>query len=74
MRYISTTLITAEELSTVDNFYNEIVDKYLESFLVEKELTIEKRIIIDLKKENQQLIEIIKEQNNIIDKLKYKRK
>ena len=54
---ISVPLIDIEELTTIDNYYNEIVNEYLEKCLKEKEEIIVQRIMMNLRKENQQLKE-----------------
>lgn len=52
---ISVPLIDIEELTTIDNYYNEIVNEYLEKCLKEKEEIIAQRIMMNLRKENQEL-------------------
>lgn len=52
---ISVPLIDIEELTIIDNYYNEIVNEYLEKCLKEKEEIIVQRIMMNLKKENQEL-------------------
>ena len=52
---ISVPLIDIEELTTIDNYYNEIVNEYLKKCLKEKEEIIVQRIMMNLRKENQEL-------------------
>ena len=52
---ISVPLIDIEELTIIDNYYNEIVNEYLEKCLKEKEEIIVQRIMMNLRKENQEL-------------------
>ena len=47
---ISVPLIDIEELTTIDNYYNEIVNEYLEKCLKEKEEIIVQRIMMNLRK------------------------
>ena len=54
---ITMPLINNEELQRIDNTYNELVDKFIKQFVKEKDMIIAQRIMMNLSKENKQLLE-----------------
>lgn len=54
---ITMPLINDEELQIIDNHYNELVDEFTQQFVKEKDMIIEQRIMMNLRKENELLLE-----------------
>ena len=52
---ITMPLIDTEELQRIDNNYNELVDEFIKQFVKDKDMIIARRIIMNLRKENEQL-------------------
>ena len=48
-------LINSEELQRIDNYYNEIVDEFVKQFVKEKDMIIAQQVMMNLRKENQDL-------------------
>lgn len=65
---ISVPLINDEELRTIDNYYNEIVDEFVKESVKEKDDIITQRIMMNLRKENKQLKQQLEQRDNIINK------
>lgn len=70
---ISVPLLNAEELVKIDNYYNEIVDEFVKVSVKKRDDVIKQRIMMNLRKENQQLKETLKETTHCFDKEEYKR-
>ena len=74
---ITMPLINDEELQRIDNNYNELVDEFIKQFVKEKDMIIAQRIMMNLRKENKQLLreneklkEQLKQKEDIINKAK----
>ena len=67
---ISVPLLNVDELVKIDNYYNEIVDEFAKESVKEKEDIIKQRIMMNLRKENQQLKEKLQQKEDIINKAK----
>ena len=52
---ISVPLLNAEELVKIDNYYDEIVDEFVKVSVKKRDDVIKQRIMMNLRKENQQL-------------------
>ena len=52
---ITMPLIDDEEIQRIDNHYNELVDEFTKQFVKEKDMILAQRIMMNLRKENEQL-------------------
>lgn len=52
---ITMPLIDDEEIQRIDNHYNELVDEFTKQFVKEKDMILTQRIMMNLRKENEQL-------------------
>lgn len=76
---ISVPLIDSTELNNIDNYYEEIVDRFLKSFIKERELVIVQHImqkqqdkIKQLETDKQKLIEeMLEDKKELMEELKY---
>jgi len=61
---VSIPLINDIELKEIDNLYNDIADKYIKTYVKEKDLVIAQYIIKKLREENQQLKKELENKKN----------
>lgn len=64
---ITMPLINNEELQRIDNTYNELVDEFTKQFVKEKDMIIAQRLMMNLRKENKQLLKENEELNKQLD-------
>lgn len=52
-------LLEKDEIDTIDNYFNEISDDFMQKYVHDKDLAVAQRLIKNLREENKQLREVI---------------
>ena len=52
-------LLEKDEIDTIDNYFNEISDDFMQKYIHDKDLAVAQRLIKNLREENKQLREVI---------------
>ncbi len=61
-------LLEKDEIDTIDNYFNEISDDFMQKYVHDKDLAVAQRLIKNLREENKQLREVIDKAIELISK------